>query len=108
MQEDFRHEGLGCAVMDKGNVEYCCEVGPFFLIGIWSSFLCRFLVSLSFPKAAFFPLSQRQEDEVIRFLIFSAAGRCRFFQVLSIPISLVISLRRFRFNWFQPPVPAPP
>lgn len=98
MQEDFRHVGIGCAVMDKGNVEYCCEVGPCFLIGIWSSFLCRLFVSLFLSKAAFFPLSQRQEDEVIRFLIFSGEGRCRYFQVFSIHISLVISLRRFRFN----------
>lgn len=61
MQEDFRNLGIGCAVMDKGNVEYCCEVGPCFLIGIWSSFLCRFLVSLFFSKAAFFRFLKDRE-----------------------------------------------
>lgn len=37
-------------------------------------------------------------DKVILFSFFSAEGRGLYFQVFGVFISLVISLRRFRFN----------
>jgi len=61
LENDFRDLGIGCAVKDKGNVEYCCEAGPCFFNGCQSCFLGLFLVSLFLFKAALFGFFQDRE-----------------------------------------------